>query len=219
MLLEIIRWLDRCISQTTTFRVLGRARSESRNSHRYFVVMYKIYIVLQGCRAYAIKDMFQVCTGAVDCVALWTRTSSKVWTCFKNDPKIRKTKHFFHRFGHVSHLWQRQKHCSQWDECSVWVLGRACCRNHMKRCLLCAKTSVYYGEYMVKNARDQGPGRNNQGLFQLLISIWQPTRSMKSEERLPQQRVLSNTLPINQELEPENSAISRSCSSCQTFST
>ena len=30
--------------------------------------------------------------------------------------------------------------------------------------LLCAKTSVYYGEYMVKNARDQGPGRNNQGL-------------------------------------------------------
>ena len=127
-------------------------------------------------------DMFQVCTEAVDCVALWTRTSSQVWTCteavdcvapwtrtssqvwtcFKYDPKIQKTKHFFHRFGHVSHLWQRQKHCSQWDECSVWVLGRACCRNHMKRCLLCTKTSVYYGEYMVKNARDQGPGRNNK---------------------------------------------------------
>ena len=127
--------------------------------------MYKIYIVLQGCRAYSIKDMFQVCTGAVDCVALWTRTSSKVWTCFKNDPKIRKTKHFFHRFGHVSHLWQRQKHCSQWDECSVWVLGRPCCRNHMKQCLTCTKTSVYYGEYMMKNARDQGPGRNNLGAF------------------------------------------------------
>ena len=27
--------------------------------------------------------MFQVCTEAVDCVALWTRTSSQVWTCFK----------------------------------------------------------------------------------------------------------------------------------------
>ena len=40
-------------------------------------------------------DMFQVCTEAVDCVALWTRTSSQVWTCFKYDPKIRKTKHFF----------------------------------------------------------------------------------------------------------------------------
>ena len=32
----------------------------------------------------------------------------------------------------------------------------------MKRCLICTKTSVYYGEYMIKNARDQGPGRNNQ---------------------------------------------------------
>ena len=56
--------------QTTTFRVLGRARSESRSSHRYFVAMYKKYIVSQGCGAYAPKDMLQVCTEAVDCVAL-----------------------------------------------------------------------------------------------------------------------------------------------------
>ena len=27
--------------------------------------------------------MFQVCTEAVDCVALWTWASSQVWTCFK----------------------------------------------------------------------------------------------------------------------------------------
>ena len=33
----------------------------------------------------------------------------------------------------------------------------------MKRCFICTKTSVYYGEYMIKNARDQGPGRNNKG--------------------------------------------------------
>ena len=116
-------------------------------------------------------DMFQECAETVDCVALWTRTSSQVWTCFKYDPKIWKMKPFFHRFGHVSHLWQRQKHCAQWDECSVWVLGRACCRNHMKRCLICTKTSVYYGEHMTKNARDQGPGRNNVALVSLQFSL------------------------------------------------
>ena len=32
-------------------------------------------------------DMFQVCTEAIDCVALWTRTSSQVWTCLKYVPK------------------------------------------------------------------------------------------------------------------------------------
>ena len=77
--------------------------------------------------------------------------------------KCEKRSTFFSQVKLVSHLWQRQKHCSQWDECSVWVLGHACCRNHMKRCLKCTYTSVYYGEYMIKNARDQGPGRNNQG--------------------------------------------------------
>ena len=49
-------WNYQTCTTKTTFRVLGRARSESRSSHRYFVVMYKIYIVLQGCRAYATKD-------------------------------------------------------------------------------------------------------------------------------------------------------------------
>ncbi len=32
-------------------------------------------------------DMCQVCTEAVHCVALWTRTLSQVWTCVKYAPK------------------------------------------------------------------------------------------------------------------------------------
>ena len=43
----------------------------------------------------------------------------------------------------------------------------------MKRCIICTKTSVYYGEYMIKNARDQGPGRNNQGpMFHCSSRVW-----------------------------------------------
>ena len=37
---------------------------------------------------------------------------------------------------------------------------------------VCTKTGVYYGGYMIKNARDQGPGRNNQACFaQLKLSV------------------------------------------------
>ena len=106
-------------------------------------------------------DMFQVCTEAVDCVALWTRTSSQVCTCFKYDPKIRKNEAL------LSQVWTCVTSLTKTKTLlpvgRIWVLGRACCRNHMKRCLICTKTSVYYGEYMIKNARDQWPGRNHQG--------------------------------------------------------
>ena len=40
-------------------------------------------------------DMFQVCTEAVDCLALETRMSSQVWTCFKYVPKQSNAQHFF----------------------------------------------------------------------------------------------------------------------------
>ena len=105
---------------------------------------------------------------AVHCVALWTRITLCFGHVSSMTQKSEKTMHFWEKIKRVSQLWQRQKHCSQWYECWVWVLGHTCCRNPVKRCLICPKTCVSYGEYMMKNARDQAPGRNNQDLFSLL---------------------------------------------------
>ena len=102
---------------------------------------------------------------AVHCVALWTRITLCFGHVSSMTQKSEKTMHFWEKIKRVSQLWQRQKHCSQWYECWVWVLGHTCCRNPVKRCLICPKTCVSYGEYMMKNARDQAPGRNNQGFF------------------------------------------------------
>ena len=99
---------------------------------------------------------------AVHCVALWTRITLCFGHVSSMTQKSEKTMHFWEKIKRVSQLWQRQKHCSQWYECWVWVLGHTCCRNPVKRCLICPKTCVSYGEYMMKNARDQAPGRNNQ---------------------------------------------------------
>ena len=98
---------------------------------------------------------------AVHCVALWTRITLCFGHVSSMTQKSEKTMHFWEKIKRVSQLWQRQKHCSQWYECWVWVLGHTCCRNPVKRCLICPKTCVSYGEYMMKNARDQAPGRNN----------------------------------------------------------
>ena len=99
---------------------------------------------------------------AVHCVALWTRITLCFGHVSSMTQKSEKTMHFWEKIKRVSQLWQRQKHCSQWYECWVWVLGHTCCRNPVKRCLICPKTCVSYGEYMMKNARDQAPGRNNK---------------------------------------------------------
>ena len=100
---------------------------------------------------------------AVHCVALWTRITLCFGHVSSMTQKSEKTMHFWEKIKRVSQLWQRQKHCSQWYECWVWVLGHTCCRNPVKRCLICPKTCVSYGENMMKNARDQAPGRKNFG--------------------------------------------------------
>ena len=55
-------------------------------------------------------DMCQVCTEAVDCVALWTRVTLQVWTCVKYVPRQSIAQHFEHelhyRFGHVSSMYR-----------------------------------------------------------------------------------------------------------------
>ena len=114
---------------------------------------------------------------AVHCVALWTRITLCFGHVSSMTQKSEKTMHFWEKIKRVSQLWQRQKHCSQWYECWVWVLGHTCCRNPVKRCLICPKTCVSYGEYMMKNARDQAPGRNNKGSFFHCSVVFSPSHT------------------------------------------
>ena len=57
-----------------------------------------------------VLDMCQVCTEAAHSVALRTRTISQVWTCVKYVPKQSIPQHVeherYHRFGHVSSMYQ-----------------------------------------------------------------------------------------------------------------